>query len=277
MSADTCSVTELASAMKAFDQRLARWAHYFSALLLDRKSEVLVPVERGHTFASFTVLQESDDSDLKRKTSDFMIFRNALQVLYKRLNLSEIFARHGAVVTAYGAILHDICDADSTLTSRLDDQQINARSLADTPSGLVHTSALLRTLADEQDWNILRNQAQRHLDSPDQMIAVLAKRCLALSLAHLDEPGNNGAAIKIYRSLVDAESGEYMDAVYLARLLIDSGDSGKAKTAVLEGIGRFPEKAEVFSEIGQGIVAETGDRNFRKKIDIAIGERGNND
>ncbi len=281
-SVDMCSVTELASAMEAFDRRLSRWAHYLSALLLGRKSEVPIPVEMGYSFASFTALQALDDSDLKHKTFDFMTFRNVLQVLYKQVNLSEIFAQHGAIVTAYNAILCDICNADSTLASRLDDQESDARSLVDmstvdTPTTFAYTSALLKELADEQDWYILRDQAQRHVDSSDETIAVLSKRFLALSLAHLDEPGNNEAAIEIYRALVNANSREFMDTIYLARLLIHSGDCDEAKAVVLKGLGKFPAKSEVFWGIGQEIVAVTGDRNFREKLDVAIRERDNSD
>ena len=281
-SADMCSVTELARAMEVYDRQLARWAHYLSALLLGRKSEVPVPVETGYSFESFTALQALDDSDLKHKTFDFMTFRNALQVLYKQDNLSEIFAQHGAIVTAYNAILCDICNADSKLASRLDDRESDARSLVDmstvdTPTTFAYTSAFLKELADEQDWYILRDQAQRHVDSSDETIAVLSKRFLALSLAHLDEPGNNEAAIEIYRTLVNADSSEFRDTIYLARLLIHSSECDEAKAVVLEGISNFPAKSEVFREIGQEIVAVTGDRDFREKLDVAIRERGNSD
>ena len=108
-------------------------------------------------------------------------------------------------------------------------------------------------------------------------MAVLARRFLALSLSHLDDPGNNEAAIEIYRALVNADSKEFTDAIYLARLLIHSGDCDEAKAVVLKGLGKFPAKSEVFRGIGQEIVAVTGDRDFREKLDVAIRERDNSD
>ena len=142
--ADTCSVNELAEAMKAYTPALATWAHYLSALLLDQKAELTIPTNNGHTFASFAVLQEQQDSDLKSKTEDFMTFKNALRMLYKCVSLSIIFSRHGASVAQYGAILHERCKVDATLKNRLDAMEGDARVLANTiPStSFSHTTDL---------------------------------------------------------------------------------------------------------------------------------------
>jgi len=46
---------------------------------------------------------------------------------------------------------------------------------------------------------------------------------------------------------------------------------------VLEGIKRFPAKADYFSRIGQTIVEAKGDKDFREQMKATIAERGKGD
>ncbi len=277
--ADTCSVSELAQAAKTHYPTLTPWVHYLAALLLDQKAELPIPAENGHALGSFSVLQGLPDSDLKRKTADFMAFRNALRVLYKRIAFADIFARHGVAVRQYGEALNDLCNADPALKGRLAAQENDAQMLASTepPQSFSHASALLTELVSTQDWVLLREHAQRHLDSPDRAVALQAKRMLALSLAHSDDAADKETAIALYRSLAGDESAESIDAGNLATLLIEAGELEEAKVAVIDGIGKFPAKADYFSGIGQKIVEATGDRTFRKQMEAAVAERGKRD
>jgi len=279
MPAETCGLGELAEAMSAYDAGLADRAYYLSALILDRKAELVIPAENGHSFASFAVLQESTDSDLKDKTEEFLRFRNVLHVLYQHVPLPEVLMQHGGVVAAYGAALRHLCDEDSALGDRLDEQERDARVLAATSpaTAFSHTSALLTELAEVQDWAQLREQAERHMDSPDPGICTLAKRMMALSLANSDEPGDKEAAIELYRSIKGTASAEFSDTGNLAILLAECGNNDEAKAIVLEGMKKFSDRAEYFSEIGQRLVAATGDKDFRKQMEAAIAERGKNE
>ncbi len=278
--ADTCLVSELAQAMKTCLDSLTPWAHYLSALLLDHKSDLPIPAQNGYTFGSYAVLQTQPDSQLKRKTADFMAFRNALRVLYKNVSLLDIFALHGSAVGEYGATLKDICNAQPSLKARLAEQEQDAQMLAgaEPPESFSHTGALLAELANAQEWGLLRPHAQRHLASPDPTVAIQAKRMLALSLAHSDEAADKKTAIELYQSLVEDGSPEKTDAGNLAILLMETGKLAEAKTTVLGGIGKFPATgADYFLQIGQKIVEATGDRNFRKQMEAALAERGKRD
>jgi hypothetical protein len=50
--AAACTVPELAAAMTAYRPSLSTWAHYLSALLLDQKGELPIPVDGGYIFGS---------------------------------------------------------------------------------------------------------------------------------------------------------------------------------------------------------------------------------
>ena len=165
---DTCSVGELADAMRTYDPGLAPWAHYLSHCCWIERLSFQSRPKNGHAFASFGVLESLPDNELKRKTEDFMTFRNALRVLYKHVPLAGILAQHGVVVTDYCALLHQLCKADMALKDRLDDQEKRCTSADENNTArivLAHKRA-----AHGACWctgmGPLREQAQRHLNYP---------------------------------------------------------------------------------------------------------------
>ncbi len=278
----TCSVIELAQVMQTYSGKLAPWSHYLSALLLDQKAEFPILTQNNFTFGSFDVIEDLPDSDLKHKTSEFMGFKNVLHVFYKRVPLHDIFVKRGAAVEKYGDVLRQLCSMDSALESRLAVQEEEAKMLASTElqEDFSHTVILLKELAAAGEWKLLRDRAKRHVDSLNPTVAIHAKRMLALGLAHSDEATDKKKAIDIFRSLTKDQSTEFTDAGNLAILLMEvmKDDSlEEAKTLVLDGIRKFPVKADYYSDIGQRIVEATGDRHFRQQIEIVVSERGKGD
>lgn len=275
----TCSISELAHAMKTYSEKLAPWSHYLSALLLEQKAEFPISGESNCTFGSFDVIQDLPDSALKQKTSEFMAFKNVLRVFYKRVPLPDIFMQRGVVVEQYGDVLRELCSVDSELESRLAILEGDAKRLANTEphDGFSHTVILLKELADAKEWALLRDRAQSHIDSPDPTIAIHAKRMLALGLAYSEEAIDKKMAIEIYRLLTNDQSTEFTDAGNLAILLMEvMGNESleEAKAVVLNGISKFPSKADYYVEIGQRIVEATGDKDFRQQLESAVAERG---
>ena len=116
---DLCGIVEFAEEMARYNEGLRRWSHYFAALLLDQKAEFPVAGEFGYTFASIGVLNALPDSELKRRTNDFLTFSNALQILSGRMPLSDIFETHGSVIVAYKDTIRAACGADATLEKRV--------------------------------------------------------------------------------------------------------------------------------------------------------------
>ncbi len=275
LAAEICDVGELAQAMEAYDAATTGLSHYLSALILGRKADIVVPSENGHLFAALAVLQGLPASELKEKTETFFRFRNVLHVLYNTITIDEIFARHGVMVTEYDAVLRRLCKEDSEVRRRLDACEQDAKVLAPArpPRAVSHTMALLKELAAEQDWFLLREQASRHMESPDPAIRTQATRMMALGLANSEETAEKMRAIDLYRSIRGTEDAEFSDSGHLSILLVDTGNSNEAKDVVLEGLKRFPNKHGYFSEIGQSIVAATGDRGFRKQLGAAMAER----
>ncbi len=273
----TCSVSELAEALRTHNPTLKPLVHYLSALLLNKKAELPIPTPDGYTFGSFEALMSQDVSEMQLKTKRFMSFRNILHVLYKRIPLSDIFIQHGTAVSEYGNVLLTQHDRGQDFMARLTRHEKEAQMLANTEPrrSFSHTITLLNELSEAQEWDVLREHAQRHLDSPIATLAILAKRMMALSLAHSNKHDDIDTAIELYRSLYSVDTPEQSDIGNLVTLLMRVGNSEDAKTMVLQGIKRFPvQRVKYFSDIGQRIVKETGDRNFRKCIEDAIAEKG---
>ena len=275
----TCSVDELAQAIEAYSPSLS-WPHYLSALLLRKKSDFPISASgRNHVFGSYDVLLAEPDDELRRKTLNFMAFRNLLRVFYKRVPLSDILNQYGNSVGLYGDTLEDRCNADSKLRPRLSEQEKDARTIgsADPQTSFSHTEALFEELAEAREWGQLRIQAERHMDSADQTVALQAKRMLALSLANSSEAADKSAALALYRSFSTEKLSEALDTGNLATLLTEAGEFDDAKVAVLAGIKRFTGKEEYFSQIGLRLVEVTGDREFRKRMEAEISARDRHD
>ena len=270
-----CNVGDLAMAMQTYCPAIAPWAHYLSALVLKHKAEFPIPVQNGYTFGSFDAFQGLEDSDLKHKTAEFLMFRNVLHVLYNREPLSEILMRHGDSIRQYGEALTVACEIDSTLRERIAtyDEDSRLLTISEPHETFSHTLDLLSELASDREWSNLREQAERRLDSVDPTVSVQAKRMLALALANSYETTDKEKAIQNYRSLSESETAVFTDFGNLAILLADTGCTSNAKDLVLNGIRKFPTRVAYFSEIGQNIVEATGDRDFREQINDAIREK----
>lgn len=273
--AETCNAGELAMAIQAYCPAVAPLAHYLSALVLKQKAEFPIPVQNGYTFGSFDAFHGLEDSDLKQKTTEFLMFRNVLHLLYNRESLSEILIRHGNSIRQYGEAVTAACEIDSTLRERIATCNEDSRLLTirEPQEIFSHTLDLFSELARAKEWSELREQAERRLDSADPAVAVQAKRMLALALANSNETTDQKKAIKHYQLLTESEAVVSTDVGNLAILLADTGCTDNAKGAVLNGIRKFPTKTAYFSEIGQKIVEATGDRSFREQINDAIREK----
>lgn len=276
---NTCTVGELAQAIKAYSNSLEPWSHYLSALLLDQKSELPIPTQNSYVFGSFAVLFDQPDSELRHRTIEFMTFKNLLCLFYKRVPLSELFDKYGSKIEHYGISLAESCKAHPDLIPRLAEREEDAMNIADAEpqSSFSHTNALLAELAEAHEWEQLRAQAERHVDSTDGAVALQSKRMLALSIANSEETADKTTAIKIYRSFVQEGSSVATDVGNLTTLLIEVGKFEEAKSIVLSGIEKFPTKKAYFFEIGSKIVGATGDREFRRQLEAAVEARGKRD
>ena len=268
----TYDIGELAKAMKSYCASLAPRAHYLSALMIGQKAEFLIPLPNGYTFGSADVFTTLPDSELKQKTTEFMAFKNVLDVLYTRESLSDILLRYGDSIRKYSEALTVSCDNDSTVRERLENYNTDCRLLVGEKPQIAfsHTLDLLNELANAGEWVSLREQAERLLSFGDVMVVNQAKRMLALALANSYELQDKEKAIKYYKSLVESDALNFTDIKNLAILHMDVGRMDDARSTILEGIKSFPEKTNYFSEIGQQIVEMTGNRELRLQIEEAI-------
>lgn len=101
---------------------------------------------------------------------------------------------------------------------------------------------------------------------------------LAFALAHSTEDSDRSEAVRVYENLVRDGVAEAQDCSNLTSLLIDMNRLDEAKIVVLQSIAASSREAlEPLREVGQRIVGQTGDREFRERLEAEIAERGGHD
>jgi hypothetical protein len=263
-----CAIDELGRAIASFRTPLAPIAHYLSALLIEAQAEMPIAVGNVHVFGSIEVLRDQTDGELKAATVAFMAARNPLRLFADRMTLNDFFARYGEVVERYGTLLISQCSSDPGLRKKLEEREADARALAGVEplQPFAHTLTLLRDLAADQDWQTLRRQAERYVDSPERAVAIESQRMLALCLSQSTEAADKRRAVELYSVISADEFAVAADFAVLASLLAEIDDNETAKRTILSGMKRFPDAVEGFSAVGQKIVEATGDRTFRDKL-----------
>lgn len=262
------AIDELGRAIASYHAPLEQIAYYLSALLIEAQAEMPVAVGNGHIFGTLDLLLGQGASELRTATEAFMAVRNPLRLFGGRMTLANFFTRYGAAVERYGILLKELSATEPALRQRLEEREVDARALAGVEplQPFAHTLALLRDLATDRDWDSLRAQAERHLDSSERTVAIEARRMLAMCLSQSTEESDIQRAAALYMEVCADVLAIAADLAALATLLTDMDNHGAAKEAVLAGMRRFPDAADRFVAIGQRIVGATGDRAFRDEL-----------
>ena len=247
---------------------LSHVAYYMAALLLEVQAEVPIAVGGSYAFGSLELLKDQRDDELKVAATSFIALRNPLRLLAANMQIADFLTEYRGSVDLFGRVLMETCAADSTLREELLRREDTARSLAgiEPAKPFGHSLTLLQELAREEEWQLLREQAERHLESTDKDVALEARRMLALSLAQSANDADKQFATTIYAGLLDDETARPEDILALASLLFSLGEHSEAKSTVLTGIRRFPEFSSGFQDVGHALVESTGDRDFRDEL-----------
>ena len=263
-----CAIGELSSALGAYCPVVAVLADYLAALLVEALADVPIMTGQGIAFGTVALLRQQEDSDLKDVTLEFLTVSNAVKLLFGDKSLEDILAVNGEPVERYGNALLALAEVDPDFRTQLEQRNDTARKLAgaDGIRPFSHTLDLLKDLRDANEWDTLRDQAERHTALKDPVVSAYSKRMLALCLGRSSDQGDRERAVDLYRELAGSPEHEAADFACLATLLRDDGDNERATTTVLRGIEAFPESTEGFVEIGMEIVEATGDRTLRQRL-----------
>jgi hypothetical protein len=262
-----CSIQELATAIEKFAPSAA-CPFYLAALLLKMKAEV--PIAEGNTyvFGTAEVLRTQPDGNLRSKTLKLLEVGNVLRLFSGSMRLADILNGHGRAIREYAEVLASCCNAEPELLDRLTEREYDARALAKVePLTLFeHTLTLLDEFRDQGEWDGLRRKAQQLVDSPIRVVALKARRLLALCLGRSIKREDNERAIEILRDIDTEGAAQTEDIAMLATILTNIEDYPAAKAAVLSGMETFPGNDEGFVAIGIQIVEATGDHEFRNQL-----------
>lgn len=275
-SSSSYKLCELGVAIEAAYPAIAPVSHLLAALLLEMQTEVPIVAAGSCAFGSVEVLRDQLGAALRTETLEFLALRNPLRMFSRHMSPDEFLARYGSELATYGSALVALSSDESGLKERIAAREADARALAGTEPvrPFTHTLALFRTLADEQDWDLLREQTERHIDAADGDVATEARRMLALALANSDEAEDRARAVRIYQEMVSDGSAAAEDLAALVSVFAGAGRYEPAKATLLDGLQRFPGAAERFMSLAHAIIEATGDRDFRDMLRARQEERG---
>ena len=264
--ADPCSLEELAAAISYNYPDANDLCYYLSALLLGAMSEIPIQTDDAIVFGTVDLTEQQSDGILATTTEEFLAVRRAITLLHGRKSLDEILTNYGSSIGKYAQALEDLGESDKDLQDNLAARNTNARQLAGVKASgsFQYTSALLDELLAAEEWDKLREQAERGCELDDLATATKSKRMLALCLANSSEVESRQRATDLYRELVESDAGKAEDWAGLATLLVDGGDNEQAKKAVMRAIETFPDSVDGFVQIGMKIVEVTGNLEFRE-------------
>lgn len=265
--AATCELKELAETLLV-DVDTAPFAYYLAALLLERKSEVPMVASTGYVFAAVAVLEAKPVDELCGQTIAFLRFRNALRLFANRMPLAQLIAERGQAVKAYGSALRARCTANGELAARVRQHDADIRNMIAAQPVVAYGVEVLNDLAAAQDWALLRQQAARQLASANPDVKAHARRMLGVALANSADDSGKREAVQHYRLMVEGNDADAADRLRLVTLLHNVGDAEEAKRLLLESLPLVGlEARNPFFELGNRIVSETGDKEFRGALE----------
>ena len=271
--AGTCSITDLVSSLDSYSSSLSPLSAYIAALLLGVKTDVAIPRNNSHIFASFEAMENLADGLLVETTRSFFSFRHVLRAMYGRLPLKDILQDHEDKIERYFQALQNASQADPELWERLLAYDADARDLVSGSSSVKesYSDSLFAELTEEGEWHALREMCERHLrQGGDLNRETVPLRYYGLALSNSLETLDKSEATEVYRELSNRHDPDHTDFGNLALLLLESGDYEDAKRAVVSGIQEFPHETAYFGNIGQKIVEESGDRKFRARLNEVL-------
>ena len=216
-------------------------------------------------FGNWGSIEAASDTSFKAAAAHFRGAGRAVRLLYGHRSLPDILAAHGGPILAFARMLKELSDHEPYVKDYLQmHNRVEARQR--TPGKgdpLRHTLELLLDLISKDDWDDARDLAERTIDVSRGTSRVKVARILALCLARSTERTDRERASILYGEVVKTELAEPDDYGALATLMMELGCYDEAKGRIRDGIARFPDHTQAFTEVGMRLVQACGDRDFR--------------
>lgn len=267
------SLLELAVAISKTVPSASGIAYYLAALLRGETDDVLIPLPGQVVFASPNIIDEQVDKQAKRETKDFLGLRNLIRAFPDSIALRHRIDEFKERLSRYAEWLLSLAHSYNGVSTELDRREKQFRALASStaPGPYQHARLLMKRLEDEGDWPLLELTARKQSATPDRVIALEAKRMLAVSLAHSDEIEKQSEAAEIAASLAREPQRSVNDVIIGITILGNLGRDDAAKQLLLEGLQLFPDDLEGLLEVGRKLALDTGDGVLREALDAAAG------
>jgi hypothetical protein len=266
------TISELARHIAQLSEAADDFSCFLAALLHGAVLEVPIIVKGQLLFAAPYFVDDQDDDLLADLTKSFLQVRNLLLAFTDDAPLSQRVAANADRIVSYAARLAALSLDRKEFADALNRRREHARILSqqsETVPTHSHAIRLLNSLAEECDWTTLESFARRYAESPDQSVALNAKRKLALALAHHDTPAQRREGAALAKEMAISTCGTASDFAVAITVFHALDDDAQARALLLASFERFPKGTPELFEIGYRLVIDSGDAGLRAMLDAA--------
>ena len=260
-----CTVAELADAIDSLCREARGISGYLAALLLRFSSDVPLMSDGRLVFANWDSADGIADSSFMNVAAQFRGVGRAVRLFYGRKSLDEILEAHGHPISAFVRQLQILSKKQPRVEEylKMQNEAKGRSSDLEKSEPLRHTVDLIVDLVEADEWNRARDLAERTIDVSEGSSRVKVVRVLARCLARSTEESDKSRAAELYREAMESKHAEAGDLGALGALMMELKRYDEAKAVIRDGVGRFPDRAQAFVEVGMRLVQECGDRDFR--------------
>ena len=261
---------ELASAIDESAPSFVDISRFMAALLLGQKDELPIRINGKVAFVSSQLAREAVPEQAEPAIA-FLGLRNLLMLHDPTTPLADRLAGCADLVRAFGAYLSDLTAIDGGCRARIaDSARIELTTTKNLQSSMPQTRALLATLRNEQEWDLLEIQARRNANHRDGELARDAKAGLLEALMHSDEGLKRSEAVRIASELIDAPEATVDDYMLAAGALEIIGQPTHSVQLVMKALLKWPGHGALHT-YGRDLATRSGNVALRSALEAARG------
>lgn len=265
---------EVCASIRVLGGTADKFAPYLAALILEKITEVPVPMDGQVFFAAPNVIDSTQNEDYAKVLKNFLNVRNSLLAYSTDTPLNDrIFACENPIRT-FSDQIDLFSNIDMKFSSNIDRRIESASKFCDLPLQPSENTfiATMKQFAEENDWDGLEIIAKRYIASSSPEVNHCAQYYLCLALANSQDIQKLDASINIAEELVLLADAAVDDFYLCFSVNRNQKNILRAEALVRQALERFGFLIPAFMEAAINFSLEIGDKSLMKLLNVRKGE-----
>lgn len=259
---------EVCAAIRELGGTADKFAPYLAALLLEKITEVPIPMNGQVFFAASNVIDSTQDEDYAKVLKNFLNVRNSLLAYSTDTPLKDrIFACENPILT-FSDQIDSFSNIDRKFSCDINRRIENASEFCDLalqPSENTFIAAM-KQFAEESDWDGLEIIAQRYITSDLPEVKHSAQQHLCLALANSEDMQKLNDSVNIAEELVLLADAVVDDFYLCFSINRSQGNVQRAEELILKALELFGILPAAFVSAATNFSQETGNKNLMELL-----------